>query len=139
MSDDETYAREWLSFALGDLRAARGGRKAKMRPRIVAFHAEQAAEKALKAALVLEGMKVPPTHDLERLRGALPADWKVKHSPRSLDRLGDYGVDAKYPDNTIQVGPIDAAVAVRQALAVVRLVREKFDARGVTTDDIKPA
>jgi HEPN domain-containing protein len=50
MSDDGDYAREWLSFALGDLRAARGGRKANMRPRIVAFHAQQAAEKALKAA-----------------------------------------------------------------------------------------
>ena len=139
MSDDETYAREWLAYALGDLRAARGGRRAGMRARIVANLAAQAAEKALKAALVLAGRRVPPSHDLEELRRALPQNWRVKASPRSLDRLGDYAVEAKYPDNAIQVRSVDSAVAVRQAMAVVRLVREDFEQQGVRTDDLKPA
>jgi HEPN domain-containing protein len=139
MSDDEDYAREWFSFALGDLRAARAGRGAHMRPRIVAFHAQQAAEKALKAALVLEGIRPPASHDLEELRRKLPTTWKVHGTPADLSRLGDYGVDAKYPDNAIQVRPIDAAVAVRQAMAVVRHVRDELERQGVRTDDLRPA
>jgi HEPN domain-containing protein len=138
MSDDEGYAREWFSFALGDLRAARAGRKANMRPRIVAFHAQQAAEKALKAALVLEGIRPPVSHDLEVLRGKLPSNWEVRRNPADLSRLGDYGVDAKYPDNAIQVRPVDAAVAVRQAIAVVRHVRAELERQGVRTDDLRP-
>ena len=139
MNDDEEYARRWLSFALGDLRAARGGRSANMRPRIVAFHAQQAAEKALKAALVLDAIHPPPKHDLDELRTLLPDGWRVKKRPRSLTRLADYGVDAKYPDHAIQVRPADAGVAVRQAMAVVRLVSEDFERRGTRTDDLKPA
>ena len=139
MSDDETYAREWLSYALGDLRAARGGRRAEMRARIVANLAAQAAEKALKAALVLEGKRPRASHDLEELRRALPSGWKVKNSPRSLERLGDYAVEARYPDNAIQVRPVDAGVAVRQAMAVIRLVSEEFERQGVRTDDLRPA
>jgi HEPN domain-containing protein len=139
MSDDEEFAREWFSFALGDLRAARAGPNATMRPRIVAFHAQQAAEKALKAALVIEGIRPPATHDLEELRRKLPGTWKVRRTPADLSRLGDYGVDAKYPDNAIQVRPADAAVAVRQAIAVVRHVREELERQGVRTDDLRPA
>ncbi|MCY4615587.1 MAG: HEPN domain-containing protein [Chloroflexi bacterium] len=36
------------------------------------FHSQQAAEKALKAALVLEGIEFPYVHDLTRLRNLLP-------------------------------------------------------------------
>ena len=110
-----------------------------MRARIVAFHAQQAAEKALKAALVLDGIHPPPKHDLDELRVLLPPAWRVKKHPRSLTRLADYGVDAKYPDHAIQVRPADAGVAVRQAIAVVRLVREDFERRGTRTADLKPA
>jgi HEPN domain-containing protein len=139
MRTDEEYAREWFGYALGDLATARAGRPARMRPRIVAFHAQQAAEKALKAALVAESLRPPASHDLEALRGRLPASWRVRRHPASLVRLGDYGVEARYPDNVIQVRPVDAGVAVRQAMAVVRLVREDLQRLGVNLDDVRPA
>ena len=72
-------------------------------------------------------------------RTKLPRTWVVRHTPADLSRLGDYGVDAKYPDNAIQVRPVDAGVAVRQAMAVVRHVREELERQGVRTDDLKPA
>lgn len=57
MSDSrEADALMWLGYALGDLAAARGQPGRHVRPRIVAFHAQQAAEKALKAALALSGI-----------------------------------------------------------------------------------
>ena len=137
MSDEITEARGWFAFALGDLEAARSGRRGRLRPRIVAFHAQQAAEKAIKAALILDDLAPPPKHDLEELRRLLPDVWQVKRRPTSLDRLTDYGVDAKYPDHIISVTPLDAATAVRQAMAVIRLVSEEFERRGVRVDDLK--
>lgn len=137
MSDEVIEARGWLAFALGDLAAARAGRSARLRPRIVAFHAQQAAEKAIKGALILDDVAPPPKHDLEELRRLLPDAWQVKRRPASLDRLTDYGVDAKYPDHMVAVTPLDAALAVRQAISVIRLIRDEFERRGVRTDDLR--
>lgn len=128
----------WLGFALGDLEAARSQRGRRVRPRIVAGHAQQAAEKALKAALVLEGILPPRTHDLDDLRNRLPAGWRVKRRHPDLARLTDHAVESRYPDNIAPVTPIQSATAVRQANAVVRLVREEFDRRGVSTAGLEP-
>jgi HEPN domain-containing protein len=120
----------WLAMAIGDLEAARA--HGRVRPRIVAFHAQQAAEKALKAALVLSAVEPPRTHDLEDLRRRLPEDWRVRRSPRDLARLSVHGVESRYPDDLTLVSPIEAATAVRQAQAVVRRVLEDFERRGVS-------
>jgi HEPN domain-containing protein len=88
MSDElRLDALTWLSYALGDLGAARSSQGS--RPRIVAFHAQQAAEKALKAALVLSDVEPPQSHDLETLRGALPAGFRVKGTPRDSPNCPD--------------------------------------------------
>lgn len=131
--DHEADALRWLSFAVGDLEAARshGGRH--VRPRIVAFEAKQCAEKALKAALILEGIEPRRTHDLEELRSRLPAGWRVKTRPSDLARLSDYSAESRYPDDLQPVTPLQSAVAVRQAMAVLKTIREEFDRRGVDT------
>ncbi len=59
---------EWMGFAEADLAAAVrliGGPD--LPPRLACFHAQQAAEKALKATLVWAGTPVPRTHDLVAL------------------------------------------------------------------------
>jgi HEPN domain-containing protein len=107
MSDEtEHEALRWLGFALGDLEAARsrGGRP--VRPRIVAFQARQAAEKALKAALILDGMAPRRTHDLDDLRERLPAGWRLKLRMRDLGRLSDYAAESRYPDDMTPVTAI---------------------------------
>lgn len=139
MSDErQRDALMWLGFALGDLDAARSRPGRRVRPRIVAFSAQQAAEKALKAALILSAVNVPKTHDLDDLRNRLPLGWKVKRRPAELARLTDYAVDSRYPDDIRPVAPLESAVAVRQAIVVVRLVREEFDRRGISTAALKP-
>jgi HEPN domain-containing protein len=137
-SETEAEAIRWLGFALGDLEAARSQPGRHVRPRIVAFQAQQAAEKALKAALILEGMEPRRTHDLDDLRDRLPADWQVKRRMPDLGRLSDYAAESRYPDDMTPVTAIQSATAVRQAIAVVRLVREDFDRHGIPTSRIAP-
>lgn len=137
-ADVETAARTWLGWALGDLEAARRRPGWPQRPRIVAFHAQQAAEKALKGALVLSGVAVPRTHDLDDLRNRLPDGWRAKASPPDLASLSVHGVESRYPDDLTPVTPIQAATAVRQAIVVVRTVREDFERRGVATASLEP-
>jgi HEPN domain-containing protein len=137
-ADVETAARTWLAWALGDLEAARRRPGRPQRPRIAAFHAQQAVAKALKGALVLAGVVVPRTHDLDDLRNRLPDGWRAKASHRNLASLSVHGVESRYPDDLTPVTPIQAVIAVRQAMAVVRTVREDFDRRGVSTVSLEP-
>ena len=128
----------WLGFAIGDLEAARSQPGRHVRPRIVAFHSQQAAEKAIKGALVLAGVDPPRTHDLNDLRNRLPDGWRVKRSPPDLGRLSAFATDSRYPDDIEPVSPIESATAVRQAMAVVRVVREDFERRGVSVAGLEP-
>ena len=75
MSEPEAApeARRWLRSAREDLRIA--GMALAADPPVVGpacFHFQQAAEQALKAALVIEGIEFPNVHDLRRLHNLLP-------------------------------------------------------------------
>lgn len=138
MADDVSVPLQWLAYALGDLDAARMKPGLRQRPRIVAFHAQQAAEKALKAALILSGTRPDRTHDLDELRNALPGGWTIKRRDKSLAQLSDFAAERRYPDDARPVTPIEAATAVRQAMAIVRVIRQDFARRGVPTDTLEP-
>lgn len=91
-------ALRWLRFAREDLLAAdslmAGGT---FIPRHVCWLAQQVAEKALKAALVLEGVDFPFRHDLDALRDLLPEGWTVKQQHPDLAELTEWAVEARYP------------------------------------------
>lgn len=138
--DDERVedALMWLAYALGDLEAASSQPGRRVRPRIVANLAQQAAEKALKAALVLDGTDPPKRHDLDDLRNRLQSRWRIKRRFPDLARLSRYASESRYPDDIAPVTPIQSATAVRQAVAVVRTIREDFDRSGVPTATLEP-
>lgn len=139
MSDEwREQALRWLAYALGDLDATRSRGGEHRRPRIVANHAQQAIEKAMKAVLLFNRVEPPRTHDLEALRLLLPDGWQSKRVRSGLDRLTDYAAESRYPDDLRPVTAIQAATAVRQAAAIVRDVRVDFERRGVPTDDLEP-
>ena len=92
-------AAEWLLHAESDLTCAKLGQA---EPAIlrnqVTFHAEQAAEKALKAVLVHAAVEFPKTHDLQALLLLL------RNSGISLGQdfeqaaiLTRFAVEARYP------------------------------------------
>ncbi len=138
--DDERSgdALMWLAYALGDLEAARSQPGRRVRPRIVANLAQQAAEKAIKAALILDGIDPPRVHDLDDLRNRLASHWRVKRRFPDLARLSRYASESRYPDDIEPVTPIQSATAVRQAATVVRIIREDFDKQGLSAAELKP-
>ena len=90
-------------------------------PWVASFHAQQAAEKYLKAALVIEQIRFPRTHELERLQPLLPAGWAVPDR-EALAGLSRFAVAGRYPESLFDAGPeptwSDAEEAVRLAEAV---------------------
>jgi len=64
---------------------------------MVCFHAQQCAEKYLKALLVYHGVDVPRTHDLTELLPLLPAGVTVALDVGELAELTPYAVGVRYP------------------------------------------
>lgn len=66
--EQREYAELLLTHAASDLRACRVLMSEEdMRDDVVGFHAQQAVEKALKVALVIEDIDFPRTHDIREL------------------------------------------------------------------------
>lgn len=72
-------ALRWLRFSKEDLEIAqRLLTDPPSSPRHACFLFQQAAEKALKAALVLAGIEFPFSHDLDALRNLFPTSSPVR-------------------------------------------------------------
>jgi HEPN domain-containing protein len=90
---------EWLRHARSNLSRCRADRAL---PEVLfedlCFDAEQAAEKAIKAVLVLRGRRFPKTHDLAELLDLVTATGVVV-PPEVLEakRLTPYAVAGRYP------------------------------------------
>lgn len=98
MSEPEILAEveRWLDYAREDLQAAEALVTLNI-PRQVSFHAQQAAEKAIKAVFVFLQVDFPYTHDLDRLRTILPGGWKIKEHPPDLAVLTFWATGAATP------------------------------------------
>ena len=114
--------REWVAKAESDLRAAALllEARAKLPADAVCFHAQQCAEKYMKALLVFQGTDVPKTHDIEKLAFLLPAVVRPRLTPEEQRRLTGYAAAARYPG----WGEIALAEAMR-AVAIARRVRRE--------------
>ncbi|OGS99148.1 MAG: hypothetical protein A3F73_03770 [Gallionellales bacterium RIFCSPLOWO2_12_FULL_59_22] len=71
---------------------------------VACFHAQQAAEKALKAVMCLRGLEYRRTHDLEELAGTL-ADVGIVPPVGVIELrcLTPYAVEFRYDDETIHL------------------------------------
>ena len=63
---------DWLRYAYSDLELARVERPSNVLFEGLCFHAQQAAEKALKAVLIAKGLPAPKTHNIRTLLDFLP-------------------------------------------------------------------
>ena len=137
MSEPEAApeARRWLRSASEDLhmvRMALGEDPPVVGP--ACFHSQQAAEKALKAALVLEDIEFPYVHDLRRLSNLLPDSWPRGPSHVALQRLTEWGAESRYPGDWPELTVEDAAGADADARAVYDSIAAEFERRGVAAE-----
>jgi len=65
---------DWLRYARSDLELARVVRPDEVLFEGLCFHAQQAAEKALKAVLIAKGVPPPKTHNIRTLLDLLPQE-----------------------------------------------------------------
>ncbi len=109
----------WLRYAEEDLVTAETLLKQPhVPPRQSCWHAQQAAEKALKAALIFLQIDFRRTHNLNVLRDLLPDNWQLKTAPSNLGDLNRWAVEARYPEHTREATTADASKSVEQARAV---------------------
>ena len=106
----------WLRYAEEDLVTAETFlQHPHVPPRQVCWHAHQAAEKALKAALIFLQIDFRRTHDLNVLRDLLPESWQLKTALPNLDSLNRWAIEARYPEDTREATKAEATEAVEQA------------------------
>lgn len=117
-------AAEWVDKAEGDFRTAEREVRVRNAPSydVVCFHAQQCAEKYLKAFLVQRQINFRPIHDLEVLLGlAIPASPDLEAIRDRFLLLNDYAVDIRYPGESATKEEAQAAVkAMRIARSLVR-------------------
>jgi HEPN domain-containing protein len=122
-------ALDWVRRARSNLARARQPKPEDALWEDLAFDAQQAIEKAIKAVLVLKQVDFPRTHDIGELLGLLAgAQLVFPESVQRADRLTDYATGARYPGHSNPVTETEYREAVGLAEKFVRwaegLIRE---------------
>lgn len=113
-------ATRWLLYAQEDLQAGKEHLEKKSGvPRHVCWLVQQAAEKAMKALLVLWQIDFPKTHDLQLLSSLLPESGRPPDYGSRLAELSEWAVEARYPGDWPEATWEDAAAAVDVASSIV--------------------
>jgi len=128
--DDATLerVRRWLTKAENDLETAR--RSLGTEPAITdtaCFHAQQCAEKSLKAFIAFHGEHTPKSHDLSELLAICvkyAMDFMTLQDHANC--LNDYAVTTRYPDDWREIPIEEAEAAVKSASEILNFVRGKI-------------
>ena len=110
----------WMKRAEVDFTLARSALRRK-KPLVygTVFHAQQCAEKYLKALLVSRGQAFPRTHDLAALSDlCLQNNIVVPVDQDALERLAAYAVQVRYP------GEDPVLEEAKEALQIAQVVRQ---------------
>lgn len=126
---------QWLAYARIDFRAARHWATADpTEPLLACYHAQQATEKTLKAALVAARIDPPRTHDLNQLRDLLPEDWRLPGSSEDLRHLTGWAAKSRYPNGLDEFTDDLAAQGIETAQAIFDAVAAELSRRGTAIE-----
>ena len=122
------FVQQWINKAEQDLAAARVLLESGLEHyENVGFHAQQAAEKYIKAFLVRHQIEFPKTHDLARLQGLVAqANQDLAGRLALADALTPYGVEFRYPSELGVVSQDQGKEALQVAEQVQVLVLESL-------------
>jgi HEPN domain-containing protein len=118
---------EWVLKAEGDFVTAGRELRARKSPNYdaVCFHAQQCAEKYLKAVLQENNKRVPKIHFLlELLALILKFDGSYEFLKADLEVLEDYSVKFRYPGDVAEKDEAQSAYAAAEA--VRKFIRQKL-------------
>lgn len=124
MSSAESNFSAWLRKADHDLLNIENNLSAKDIPwDTVCFHAQQVAEKVLKAFLAYHGRDLLKTHDLIALLAqSVTLDRTLSDLEADCRTLTSYGVAARYPDDLFEPGETDG----RELVSTMRRLRSRI-------------
>jgi len=122
-------ARQWLLSAGEDLTLGHRGMEEPALPRGAVFHAQQVAEKALKAFLIFHDQPFKRTHDLIELLNlciSVQPDFAALEDMAQI--LTPYAIAGRYPDAAGGLVPMlaQAEDALRDAEAVLEFVLQRL-------------
>ncbi len=119
-ADDPRDARRWLVYARANLLHAEAGHAGGVLLEYLCFDAQQAAEKALKAVLIVRNIDVPRTHDIKELLTLLvEAGGEAPERLKEAVALTSFAVQARYPGWGESLDDDDFAKALALARGVV--------------------
>ncbi len=136
--DYEAESCRWLAFARGDLGSAVALLGTGTPNRNVGYLGQQAAEKALKAVILLDDAPFEMTHDLNAVAAQLPHDFRSPVDAAGLAWLADLETMARYPDEGDTITLEDARNATQMADAILGAVGAHFASRGIDETRIEP-
>ena len=129
MNPDPGSPSDWLRHAKSDLAIARMARTKDVMIEDQCYHAQQCAEKSIKAVLVASGIEPPKTHDLEALLRKMPQSVEIPPKIINAFALTDYASTMRYPGLDVDATENDLAEAVILAEAVLNWAISVIEAR----------
>jgi HEPN domain-containing protein len=127
---------DWLRFARGDLALAQTTPRPEVMLELLCFHAQQAAEKSLKAVLLQRQRQAPPrTHDLSFFMGLPAEDGIEPPDPGAVARLTVFAVMSRYPSGQKRMSQDEWMSAIETATQVVEWAGAQLDSYSAGSPD----
>jgi HEPN domain-containing protein len=121
---------KWMEYARADLAMASIDLPIHATYEILCFHAQQAAEKSIKAVLVHLGIDFPYTHNIQIATALLPPELQSVPVFEEAEALSPYAVLARYPSEREPVEEERYRRLLGIATAVVEWVEDYLSREG---------
>ena len=124
---------QWLTLANEDLDLASDAlHYSSRRPyRLIAYHAQQCAEKCLKSFWVYHSEDFPYTHNIRRLLKLCEKFATWPQNLKDAEELTPYAITTRYPGEDKEVTEDEAIGAIESARKVREQVRAKLKLLGM--------
>ena len=112
-----SQVKKWIAYGNDDLQLVKHSllMESSCPYRLTAYHAQQCAEKYLKAFLVCNQIDFPYTHSVTRLIELVPISlWREDEQER-IEALSVYAITTRYPGEDEEVTKDEALNAIRLA------------------------
>ena len=124
---------QWLAYGDEDLRLARYALTLKDNCpyRLIAYHAQQCAEKCLKAFLVYHRIDFPYTHNISHLLELCSDKANWAETLQDAEELSPFAITTRYPGEDEVVTKKEALRAIDIASHLRQVVRKALAQEGV--------